>query len=686
MPHTIEIGHFATILATALAGVQCLALVLAVAANKARDDMRLFRLGWRAAELSCLGVFIGFATLVYAFITSDFSLALTAQHSHPQKPLLYKIAGVWGNHEGSLMLWVVILSVFSYFMARQGRAAKTAATRHTLALALAVQATISLLFLLLILFASNPFARLTDPPATGAGLNPVLQDPGLAFHPPMLYLGYVGLSAGFAFAIAALIQKRADAAWAGLTRPWVLLAWAALTCGIALGSRWAYYELGWGGWWFWDPVENASLMPWLIATALIHSLLVVEKRNMFREWAVLLAIFGFGLSLIGTFIVRSGLLTSVHAFTNDPTRGVIILAIIVVMLGVPLILFAWRAPSLTRSTADKTTPPPQFISRETALQINNLILVVAAVSVLIGTFYPLFLDVVFQVRISVGPPFFEASLGPMLAIMLLVMGVAPLLAWRRGRLWSRHLLTMGGVAGVVCLGVVVAQLSPALKFPAHLPALAGIALAVWVMAGLAIKAKQAITARHLPRGDWGMLVAHFGVALFALGVVGTNFFASETIVRVGVGEGVVLGEARYVLHQVAPTQGTNYIATTAFIDRYKNTGQNVGQKGGENDRQDAGQNGGQNEAATPTRLISEIRRYPAAGGQSTTEAAIASHIFGDAYVVFGGGDVSNQGFILRIYHKPLVNWLWAGAGLMALGGMLAWSTSRPRKPVKQRRL
>ena len=667
MPHTIEIGHFATILATALVGIQCLALTLAVATSKTG----LFRLGWRASELSCLGILVGFASLMYAFITSDFSLALVAQHSHPQKPLLYKIAGVWGNHEGSLMLWVVILSIFSYFMARQGRVATTA-TGHTLALALAVQATISLAFLLLILFASNPFVRLADPPITGAGLNPVLQDPGLAFHPPMLYLGYVGLSAGFAFAVAALIQKRADAAWAALTRPWVLLAWAALTCGIALGSRWAYYELGWGGWWFWDPVENASLMPWLIATALIHSLVVVEKRNMFREWAVLLAIFGFGLSLIGTFIVRSGLLTSVHAFTNDPTRGVIILAIIVVMLGVPLILFAWRAPSLslTRSPADKATPPPQFISRETALQINNLILVVAALSVLIGTFYPLVLDVIFQVRISVGPPFFETSLGPMLAIMLVVMGVAPLLAWRRGRLLPRHLLAMGIglVASVVCF-MVVAGLSPNLQFPAQFPALAGIALAVWVVAGLAIKVKQAITARHLPRGDWGMLVAHFGVALFALGVVGTNFFASETITRMTVGEEVVLGEARYVLHEVAPTQGTNYIATTAFIDLYRK--------------------GGQNDAATPIRLISEIRRYPAAGGQSTTEAAIASHLFGDSYVVFGGGDVSQEGYILRIYHKPLVNWLWAGAGLMALGGMLAWAASKPRKsakPVKPRRL
>ena len=624
-----------------MAGVQCVGLALAVR----QGDARLYRLGYRAAILGFALLLVGFAVLMAGFITSDFSLVLVAQHSHILKPMLYKISGVWGNHEGSLMLWVVMLGLFACLLAWRlaaGMNSNNKIRRNTLALALSSQGGISLAFLLLILLASNPFARFADPPISGAGLNPVLQDPGLALHPPMLYLGYVGLSAGFAFAIAALIQRRADSAWAAATRPWVLLAWATLTAGIALGSRWAYYELGWGGWWFWDPVENASLMPWLIATALLHSLLVVEKRGLFRAWAVLLAILGFGMSLLGTFIVRSGLLTSVHAFTNDPTRGLIILFIIVVMLGVPLVLFALRAPYLAGNASIRQ---PALISRDTALQINNLLLVVAAASVLIGTFYPLMLDALFGVRISVGPPFFETSLAPLLALMLLVMGIAPLLAWQKGRLKSRVLL------GMVLAAVTVAVLVLLLTEAAPLPALAAIGLAVWVMAGLVAVIKRGLgnsgNLGGIGMGQWAMVVSHFGVAIFALGVAGTNFFSQETIVRLQIGESATLGEARYVLLDVAETEGVNYFATSAFVDRIV--------------------------AGGSTRLISEIRRYPIAGSQTqtTTEAAIASHLLGDAYVVFGGGSREAGGFVLRIHHKPMVAWLWGGAGFMAGGGGLA---------------
>jgi cytochrome c-type biogenesis protein CcmF len=375
--HLTEIGHFALALAFALAIIQSIMLFRGARSG----DQATIKLGWLSAHLTFILVAASFVILTTAFVQSNFSVALVAAHSHSLKPLLYKISGVWGNHEGSLLLWVLILTLFGALMA--SRLKRLTDGQSTMSYALSVQGMIVIAFIGLILFTSNPFERLTSLPDDGNGLNPILQDPGLAFHPPMLYLGYVGLSVGFAFAVAALIEGRADANWAKLARRWVLIAWSALTAGIALGSWWAYYELGWGGWWFWDPVENASLMPWLVATALIHSLNVVEKRNLFHSWTVLMAILAFGLSLIGTFIVRSGLLTSVHAFTNDPTRGLVILVIILIAVGVPLLLFGWRAGTLAR---DPDISSPALLSRETALQANNLLLVVTSATVLVRDF------------------------------------------------------------------------------------------------------------------------------------------------------------------------------------------------------------------------------------------------------------------------------------------------------------
>jgi cytochrome c-type biogenesis protein CcmF len=521
--------------------------------------------------------------------------------------------------------------------------------RSTMAYALSVQGMISLAFIGLILFTSNPFLRLTSLPDDGNGLNPVLQDPGLAFHPPMLYLGYVGLSVGFAFAVAALIEGRADARWAILARRWVLLAWAALTAGIALGSWWAYYELGWGGWWFWDPVENASLMPWLVATALIHSLRVVEKRNLFHSWTVLLAILGFGLSLIGTFIVRSGLLTSVHAFTNDPTRGIVILVIIMIAVGIPLMLYAMRAGMLGRDTVAEA---PALISRETALQANNLLLIVTTATVLTGTLYPLVIEAVNGARISVGPPFFEASVGPLLGLMLIFLPVAPLLAWKQAgaaRMWGK-IWPMLIITGVI-LAAVMMLIGGMNAF-----ALATIGLGIWVMSGVAadLIAVMGLWRQH-PTGAWrrligiplprlGMNLAHLGVAIFTIGVAGVSFFDDEVIKRLQIGDYMISGDAQFTLASVAPVTGPNYTATAATVIMTTANGKS-------------------------SALTSEIRNFPVAKSQ-TTEAAIQTGFLGDTYVVFGGG-TAEQGYVIRVYQKPLITWIWGGTGLMVIGGIIA---------------
>ena len=640
MLHGIEIGHFALVLALGAVLIQSMVLWAGTPSAIA--------LGGRAAQLACLFIAISFAMLVLAFMRSDFSVALVAAHSHSLKPLLYKIAGVWGNHEGSMLLWVLILALFGAGMTARLTRAESQAERDILAYALAVQGLVTLAFLLLILFTSNPFLRLTALPDDGNGLNPILQDIGLALHPPMLYLGYVGLSVGFAFAVGALVQSRADALWARLTRPWIVLAWTALTAGIALGSWWAYYELGWGGWWFWDPVENASLMPWLVATALIHSLNVVEKRGMFARWTLLLAILGFGLSLIGTFIVRSGLLTSVHAFTNDPRRGLVILFLIVLAVGVPLVLYAWRGG---RIGSDNSPDAPALLSRETALQANNLLLVVAAASVLIGTLYPLILEAMTGARISVGAPFFEASVAPIFALMLVLLPMAPLMAWKRARasyIWGHMrvalLLIVLGLLGVALMLAGVSGM-----------ALATIGLGLWVFSGVVMDVFQGMGGginwrrlRTMPAPRLAMNLAHLGVAIFTLGVAGVSFFDDEIVARMRIGEAVHLGDARFTLMDVAPTQGANYTAITAHVNMRR--------------------------ANRTTPLISEVRSFPVARSQ-TTEAAIKSSWRGDYYVVFGGGN-AEEGFVMRIYKKPLITWIWGGAGLMVLGGLLAFFAER----------
>ena len=656
MLHAVEIGHFALVLA--LGAVLIQSVVLWAGTPNA------VALGGRAAQLTCLFIALSFAMLVLAFMRSDFSVALVAAHSHSLKPLLYKIAGVWGNHEGSMLLWVLILALFGAGMTARLMRAETQAERRILAYALAVQGLVTLAFLVLILFTSNPFLRLIALPDDGNGLNPILQDIGLALHPPMLYLGYVGLSVGFAFAVGALIQSRADALWARLARPWIVLAWTALTAGIALGSWWAYYELGWGGWWFWDPVENASLMPWLVATALIHSLNVVEKRGMFASWTLLLAILGFGLSLIGTFIVRSGLLTSVHAFTNDPRRGLVILFLIVLAVGVPLVLYAWRGGRIGEADSPDDAPDaPALFSRETALQANNLLLVVAAASVLIGTLYPLILEAITGARISVGAPFFEASVAPIFALMLVLLPMAPLMAWKRARasyVWGQMrmalLLIVLGLGGLALMLAGVSGI-----------ALATIGLGLWVFAGVVMDIYAGLgmgggrginwrRLRAMPAPRLAMNCAHLGVAVFTLGVAGVSFFDDEIVARMRVGEAVTLGDARFTLMQVAPMQGANYTATTAQVNMTR--------------------------AAHTTPLISEIRSFPVARSQ-TTEAAIQSSWRGDYYVVFGGGN-ADEGFVIRIYKKPLITWIWGGAGLMVLGGLLAFFAQRKTREICDR--
>lgn len=658
MLHLTEIGHFALSLAFALAMIQSIMLFRAGRTG----DLGAIQLGRISAHLTFVLVAASFIILTIAFIQSDFSVALVASHSHSLKPLLYKVSGVWGNHEGSLLLWVLILTLFGALMALRLKPLQDG--QLTMSYALSVQGMIVIAFIGLILFTSNPFERLTALPDDGNGLNPILQDPGLAFHPPMLYLGYVGLSVGFAFAVAALIEGRADALWARLARRWVLIAWSALTAGIALGSWWAYYELGWGGWWFWDPVENASLMPWLVATALIHSLNVVEKRNLFHSWTVLMAILAFGLSLIGTFIVRSGLLTSVHAFTNDPTRGLVILVIILVAVGVPLLLFGWRAGTLAHDRAsnqnsNQDTEAPALISRETALQANNLLLVVTSATVLVGTLYPLIIEAINGARISVGPPFFEATVGPLLGLMLIVMPVAPLLAWKKAQAKSvtPYLLPMLLMTAAI-MAVIIVMLNGISIF-----AIATLGLGVWVISGViadivAIMGGHRMTIRSgfqrligapLPR--IGMNMAHIGVAIFTIGVAGVSFFDSETITRMQINDSIESGSKTFTLTQVTPVQGPNYTAIAATVMMTDKRGKEVA-------------------------LTSEIRRFPVARSQ-TTEAAIKTGFWGDTYVVYGGG-TSGDGFVIRIYQKPLITWIWGGAGLMMLGGLLAMGPRRSK--------
>src|SRR5512132_2423812 len=547
-----ETGHYALILALALAIVQT---VLPLWGTRTRDP-QLMAVAAPAAQMQFLLIAIAFSALMTAYVTSDFSLQNVWANSHSAKPLIYKIAGVWGNHEGSMVLWVLILALFGAAVATFG----TNLPYQLKANVLAVQASIAAAFLLFIVTTSNPFVRLDPAPFDGQGLNPLLQDPALAFHPPFLYAGYVGLSIAFAFAIAALIDGKIDAAWARWVRPWTLAAWMFLTIGIAMGSWWAYYELGWGGFWFWDPVENASFMPWLAATALLHSALVMEKRNALKVWTILLAILAFSLSLIGTFLVRSGVLTSVHAFATDPTRGVFILAILVLFIRGSLALFAVRAPLL------KQCGLCAAVSREGALVLNNLFLVSACATVFVGTLYPLALEALTGEKISVGAPFFNATFGPLFVPLLIAMPFGPLLAWKRGDLLGVAQRLVGAAAvGAITVAVIFAMEGGG---PVLVPFAIGLAL--YVMAGALTEivertgllkvplATAFARARGLPRSAWGATFAHFGLGITLLGVIGETQWSLERIAELKPGQSIAI--RRYDLHfdGVTARQGPNY--------------------------------------------------------------------------------------------------------------------------------
>jgi cytochrome c-type biogenesis protein CcmF len=640
----VELGHFAVVLALAVALMQ---MTLPLWGARI-GDRRLMGVAEPAALAQLVLLAFAFLTLVNAYVTSDFSVETVWANSHSTKPLIYKIAGVWGNHEGSMLLWVLILALFGAAVALFG-GNLPASLRAT---ALAVQAGIAVAFLVFIVFASNPFTRI-PPQLEGQGLNPILQDPALAFHPPFLYAGYVGLSMAFSFAIAALIEGRTDAAWARWVRPWTLAAWISLTLGIAMGSWWAYYELGWGGWWFWDPVENASFMPWLAATALLHSALVMEKREALKVWTILLAILAFSLSLVGTFLVRSGVLTSVHAFAIDPRRGIFILAILVVLIGGALALFAWRAPRLQRGGLFAP------ISREGMLVLNNVLLTVGCATVFIGTLYPLALEAVTGAKISVGPPYFDLTFVPLMVPLLLAVPFGPLLAWKRGDLLgaAQRLLAAAALAFLALIAAaLVARRGPWL-------APFGIALGVWMVAGAvsewaartrlfqSVPGEALRRARHLPRSAHGTTLAHAGLGLAVIGIVATTAWRSEHVLAMQPGDKAAVAGYELTFRGAAPAQGPNYKAQVGLF---------TVSRGG----------------ATVTELSPSKRLYDAPR-QGTTEAAIHVSWRGDLYVVLGD-ELKDGGYVVRLYFNPLVRFIWLGALVMALGGALSLSDRRLR--------
>jgi cytochrome c-type biogenesis protein CcmF len=647
----IELGHFALILALPVAMLQAgLGLV-----GAARSDWNQMA----AARLAALAQFaliaLAFATLVHAYVVSDFSVLNVAENSSLQKPLFYKFTSVWGNHEGSMVLWVLILSLYGAAVAWFGNAMPP----RLCARVLGVKGLIAIGFLLFILFTSNPFLRLDPAPANGQGLNPILQDPGLAFHPPFLYLGYVGNAVAFAFAVAALIEGRVDAAWARWVRPWTLASWCFLTVGIAMGSWWAYYTLGWGGWWFWDPVENASLMPWLASTALIHSSIVVERRDTLKSWAVLLAILTFSLSLVGTFLVRSGVLTSVHAFALDPRRGVFILALLAAAIGSSLTLYAWRAPSLQ--------PGGLFapISREGALLLNNIILASCCATVFIGTLYPLFLDAVGGPKLSVGYPFFDRTFVPLMIPLLLAVGIGPLLAWKRGdllaalqRLWVAFAIALA----VVLIGFYVEHGGPVL-------AILGLGLAAWMAMAALVECADRLRlfrvpwsevwrrALSQPRASYGMTLAHFGLAVTVAGIA-ASAFQQQHIALMHLGDEIHLAGYTLRFDGVGKREGDNYTADVAEFTLLDGS-------------------------RVVAHLAPERRFFPLQQ-QTVSKTSIHTDLLADFYLALGDPD-GKGGWAVRAYWKPLVPFIWLGGVIMALGGAVSLSDRRWRVGVAARR-
>lgn len=608
--------------------------------------------GWMAmavpaASLQFLLIAASFAALTYSFVNSDFSVRLVALNSHSAKPMLYKISGVWGNHEGSMLLWVLIVALFGAMASWFGGGLPP----KLKARALAVQASIGVAFLAFILLTSNPFLRLAQPPFDGQDLNPLLQDPGLAFHPPFLYLGYVGLSMAFSFAVAALIEGRVDAAWARWVRPWTLAAWIFLTIGIALGSWWAYYELGWGGFWFWDPVENASFMPWLFAAALLHSAIVVEKREALKSWTILLAILAFGFSLIGTFLVRSGVITSVHAFANDPERGVFILMILGVFTGGALTLFAVRASAMEAKGIFG------MVSRESALVFNNILLAVSAIVVFIGTIWPLVAEMLFDRQLSVGAPFFEAAFTPFMVVLAIILPFGALMPWKRAKLGK----LVRPLVPAMVLAVAVALLAWSIQTERTILGPVGFLLGVWLVGGAATDlwsrlGRGPVSGRfgrmlRLPRADWGRVTAHAGLGVIFMGISGLMAWQVEDIRVANSAEPFEVADLTLMIREIRQVEGPNYLSTTADI---------VVSKNGE-------------EVAL---LQPEKRVYPVQA-MPTTEAAIDNGFWRDIYVVIGDPQ-DNGGYAVRTFIKPFANWIWAGSLIMALGGLLSLSDRRYR--------
>ena len=639
-----EVGQFALILAFVLAVVQAAAALW----GAHRGEPVLMALGRTAALLQAGFVILAFGCLAASYVACDFSVALVAEHSNTQQPVAYRIAATWGSHEGSMLLWVLILAIYGGAVARFG-----GSLRETLqARVLGVQGLIGVAFLGFLIFTSNPFLRLAPVPLEGTELNPLLQDPGLVGHPPLLYLGYVGFSVAFAFAVAALIEGRVDAAWARWVRPWVLAAWIPLTAGITLGSLWAYYELGWGGWWFWDPVENASLMPWLLGTALLHSALVLERRGALVSWTILLAILTFSLSLVGTFLVRSGILTSVHSFAVDPQRGVYILVIIGVTTGAALGLYAWRAPAM-RSGA--LFAP---LSREGGITLNNLFLVALTATVFLGTFSPVFIEIMTGDKISVGPPYYVRTFAPLALPLLALVVFGPMLNWKRDTVFAvlRRVRVPAGIAGVaLVLGLVTVGAK-------SLVSALGLGLAAWLVVGAfaipgrrwwAGRARLARSIRTTPTAMFGLALAHAGLGLLTLGIVGVTAWHSDKVLTMHPGESVAFAGRALTLQSVEMADGANYEARRA---RFNVTG-----RGG------------------PYSLVAERRAY---ASSQTTEAAIHVALLGNLYV--SAGDEADGGIVVRLWDHPLILWIWTGGFVMALGGLVALCDRRLRLGVTAR--
>ena len=647
----VELGQYALILAFMFAIVQ--AIIPMIGAQKGWANWMAIAVP--TAQIQLILILGSFAALTYAFVVSDFSVQLVANNSHSDKPMLYKVTGVWANHEGSMLLWNLILAIFGAAVATFGNNLPP----ELRARVLSVQAMIGVAFLAFLIFTSNPFLRLGIPPINGSGLNPLLQDPGLAFHPPFLYLGYVGLSMAFSFAIAALIEGKVDAAWARWVRPWTLAAWVFLTIGIALGSWWAYYELGWGGYWFWDPVENSSFMPWLAATALLHSAIVVEKRDTLKAWTVLLAIIAFSFSLIGTFLVRSGVLTSVHAFATDPARGAFVLAILAVAIGGALTLYAFRANTLKTHSVFAT------FSRESGLVLNNLLLSVAAAVVLVGTLWPLVIEFSTGEKISVGAPFFDMAFTPFMVILAMALPIGAILPWKRAKLGK----SMKPLWGVMALSVALGAFVWAFQTGGRMLAPIGLTLATWIILGavadFASRSRfgqiplgdSMRRLRNLPRSDWGKVLAHSGLGMVIFGISAVTAWETEDIRTTQFGERYEMSGYYFTLNKVENLEGPNYDIVRAEI---------------------LVEDGRKSWLMYPEKRNFIVQRMP------TTEAAIDSSLTRDVYIALGDPQ-EGGGYAMRIYIKPFVGWIWIGALVMALGGFTSLFDRRYRVAAPSRK-